>query len=116
MDYNWLCGNINQALEINFDIFDQLIENGDALIIDVREKDELPYVTEFSHQNIPLSMLEKNAVQFERNTIIFFCQAGSRSLQAAQLFSEKNGKFKNIYSLQGGILNWKKNSKRISHE
>ena len=115
-DYEWLCGNVTQALEIDVDIFDDMLESGNTVIVDVREHDEYPPVTEFPHLKVPLSQLEKSFNQESAETIIFFCQAGSRSLQAAQWLSAEQGIAKNIYSLQGGIINWKKNSKRISHD
>jgi sulfur-carrier protein adenylyltransferase/sulfurtransferase len=115
-DYEWLCSNVTQALEIDVDIFDNMLESGNTVIVDVREYDEYPPVTEFPHLKVPLSQLVKNFKQESAETIIFFCQAGSRSLQAAQMLSAEQGIVKNIYSLQGGIINWKKNSKRISHD
>jgi adenylyltransferase/sulfurtransferase len=110
-DYEWLCGNVQQTLEIDVDIFDKMIESGNTIIVDVRELDEHPPVTEFPHLKVPLSQLNKSLSDLKEETIIFFCQAGSRSMKAAQLLSAENGISKNIYSLQGGIINWKKNSK-----
>jgi adenylyltransferase/sulfurtransferase len=115
-DYEWLCGNITQALEIDVDIFDDMLDSGNTIIVDVREDNEYPPVTEFPHLKVPLSQLDKSFNQESAENIIFFCQAGSRSLQAAQRLSAEQGIAKNIYSLQGGIINWKKNSKRISHD
>jgi adenylyltransferase/sulfurtransferase len=115
-DYEWLCGINTQALEINVDNFDQMLDSGNSVIVDVREHDEYPPVTEFPHIKVPLSQLEKSFKPVTAETIIFFCQAGSRSLQAAQWLTSEQGITKNIYSLQGGIINWKKNSKRISHD
>lgn len=110
-DYEWLCGNVQQTLEIDVDIFDKMIESGNTIIVDVREPDEYPPVTEFPHLKVPLSQLNKSLSDIKEETIIFFCQAGSRSMKAAQFLSAENGISKNIYSLQGGIINWKKNSK-----
>lgn len=115
-DYEWLCGTVTQALEIDVDIFDDMLDSGNTVIVDVREHDEYPPVTEFPHLKVPLSQLEKNFNQESADTIIFFCQGGSRSLQAAQRLTAEQGIAKNIYSLQGGIINWKKNSKKISHD
>jgi len=115
-DYEWLCGNFTQALEIDVDLFDDMLDSGNTVIVDVREHDEYPPVTEFPHLKVPLSQLGKNFNQESAETIIFFCQAGSRSLQAAQMLSAEQGIVKNIYSLQGGIINWKKNSKKIGHD
>jgi adenylyltransferase/sulfurtransferase len=115
-DYEWLCGNEQQHLEIDVEIFDKMIDSGNTIVVDVREKDEYPSVSEFVHLQVPLSQLENNLTEIKEDTIIFFCQAGSRSLQAAKLFKEEQRSVKHIYSLQGGIINWKKNSKRISHD
>ena len=111
-DYEWLCGTVTQALEIDVDIFDDMLDSGNTVIVDVREHDEYPPVSEFPHLKVPLSQLEKNFNPESADTIIFFCQGGSRSLQAAQRLSAEQGIAKNIYSLQGGIINWKKNSKK----
>jgi adenylyltransferase/sulfurtransferase len=115
-DYEWLCGNVKEALEINVDIFDQKLDSGNTVIVDVREQDEYPPVTEFPHIKVPLSQMEKRFKSERAETVIFFCQSGSRSLQAAKWLSEEKRITKNIYSLQGGIINWKKNSKRIRHD
>jgi adenylyltransferase/sulfurtransferase len=115
-DYEWLCGNVAQSLEIDVDIFDQMLESGNTVIVDVREHDEYPPVTEFPHIKVPLSQIDTYFNDVTAETIIFFCQGGSRSMQAARSISTDHGIAKNIYSLQGGIINWKKNSKRITHD
>lgn len=106
-DYEWMCGNIAQDVEIDAAQFNELRALENTLIIDVREYDEYPTVTEFPHLKIPLSELENNLNKLRAETIIFFCQAGSRSLKAVQMVSDKIIA-KNILSLHGGIINWKK--------
>jgi adenylyltransferase/sulfurtransferase len=114
-DYEWLCGTGDQSFEIDVKDFDELLSTAGTLIIDVREEHEQPAVTEFTHRKFPLSSLEKIRPPLPADTVIFFCQGGSRSLQAARLMAEQSGTIKNIYSLRGGILHWKKHSKRASH-
>ncbi|MGL6268555.1 MAG: ThiF family adenylyltransferase [Chitinophagaceae bacterium] len=115
-DYAWLCENPSKTFEIDVDFFDQMMEAGNAVIVDVREQDEYPPVTEFPHMKVPFSQFEKSFKPVTAETIIFFCQAGSRSLQAAAWLSSERSIVKNIYSLKGGIINWKKNSKRFSYD
>jgi adenylyltransferase/sulfurtransferase len=88
--------------------FDQLKDNDDVIIIDVREKGELPEVTEFSHLQIPLSRLKNEMPAIMQHTIIAFCQVGQRSLIAARSMADHFGSAKKVYSLGGGIVNWKK--------
>jgi rhodanese-related sulfurtransferase len=40
--------------------------------------------------------------------VVTICQTGKRSREAAKQLSTIFGASKKIYSLQGGILNWKK--------
>jgi molybdopterin/thiamine biosynthesis adenylyltransferase/rhodanese-related sulfurtransferase len=108
MDYEWLCSSqTNNAFEIDAIEFDIFIEDDTAFIIDVREKNEQPFVDEFNHIQIPLSELMNHQLLVEKNNVVVFCQTGKRSLQAAQLLNELFND-KNIYSLKGGIIEWKK--------
>jgi predicted sulfurtransferase len=42
------------------------------------------------------------------DTVLFFCQTGVRSAQAARWVTEKYRNEKMVYSLQGGIINYNK--------
>ncbi len=42
------------------------------------------------------------------DTVLFFCQSGIRSAQAARWMTDTYGNEKIVYSLQGGILHYKK--------
>ena len=107
MDYKWLCASDrNNKFEIDVTEFDELVEDNNTMIIDVREKNEQPAVDEFIHIQIPLSELTNNKLLIKKNTVVLFCQSGKRSLQAAGMlstfFSDKH-----VYSLKGGIAEWK---------
>jgi len=106
-DYNWLCGVTESIFEIDAEKFNALRTNGNVVIIDVREPGETPVVTEFEHTRIPLGSIEKEFVDEGHDTIILFCQSGKRSLQAAALLAGKWGVEKKVFSLAGGILQWK---------
>jgi adenylyltransferase/sulfurtransferase len=94
--------------EIDAETFNSFIQAGTADIIDVRERHELPGANEFPNINIPLGQLPENTAKIKADTVIIFCQTGSRSLQAARILNGIFGKTKKIYSLRGGILGWEK--------
>lgn len=105
-DYEWLCAS-SAVEEIDSAIFNELLRGANANAIDVREKGELPEVTEFCHQRLPLSTLQENLSCITADTVVFFCQSGKRSREAARLLSATFGISKKLYSLRGGILQWK---------
>jgi len=111
-DYEWYCGAKQEPLEITIGDFEQLRANEEITIIDVRETGELPSVNEFSFIQIPLSrfgiVIEKHLI---KNKTIIFCQSGKRSLTAAKMLKEKFPE-SSVYSLKGGIEEWKKHQIR----
>ena len=107
MDYLWLCGSTTEVPEIDSNEFDELRENKVVDIIDVRELDELPEVNEFYHLRIPLKQIGESTPAIEAETVVVFCQSGMRSKKAVALLSGIFGDTKKIYSLKGGIVNWK---------
>ena len=107
MDYDWLCSSqLNNAFEIDVATFDDLMIDSNTTVIDVREKNEQPFVDEFEHMQISLSALMNNQIKIVKDNIVVFCQSGNRSLQAAQLLQSTYNE-KKIYSLKGGIIEWK---------
>jgi len=107
-DYEWLCAAPVQQNEIDPGIFNDMIAKGNIDVIDVRELHETPTVNEFNHIRIPLAQLADNASLIKSGTVIAFCQSGKRSLQATRILSGIFGETKEIYSLRGGIVEWKK--------
>ena len=108
IDYEWLCASPVQQAEIDSDIFNGMVAKGNIDVIDVRELHEMPAVNEFNHIRIPLAQLADNTSLIKADTVIAFCQSGKRSLQAANILSGIFGDKKKIYSLRGGIVEWKK--------
>ncbi len=107
MDYDWLCStSINNELEIDTTAFNDLIADNNTTIIDVREKDEQPFVDEFRHLKIPLTELRTRQTMISGHKVVVFCQSGKRSLEAAKILREIF-KLKKIYSLKKGIVHWK---------
>ena len=105
-DYEWLCNTATLVNEIDATAFNEIIAEGKAAVVDVREKDELPVVTEFSHMQISLSQLQQHASWLTEDTIVVFCLSGKRSAAAAKQLNELFGSSKKIYSLKGGIQQW----------
>jgi len=106
-DYVWLCSS-SPELEIGSSEFDALLAREATEVIDVREPEELPEVNEFITMKIPLAQLKENTGLLKSDRIIFICQSGKRSLQAARMISGIFGQTKKVYSLKGGIIQWKK--------
>ena len=80
-------------------------EKGEYLLLDVRQPEEY----EASHipgaMLIPLGELETRQGELDRGKkIITYCRSGHRSMAAAVVLCGLG--FKNLYSLDGGILNW----------
>jgi len=105
-DYEWLCASPIQEAEIDSDTFNRMM-NGNVDIVDVRELHEMPAVNEFLHTRVPLAQLADNISLIKSDTVIAFCQSGKRSLQAAKILSGIFGDTKKVYSLRGGIVQWK---------
>jgi len=117
-DYEWLCSSKSRhpiaiGSEIDADSFNGLIAKGGVDVIDVREPGEMPAVNDFSNIKIPLALLPENLALINSDTIVAFCQSGKRSLQAVKVLSGIFGDNKKIYSLRGGIAEWKKQKQTI---
>jgi sulfur-carrier protein adenylyltransferase/sulfurtransferase len=108
INYEIECSIDNRLFEIDIEKFDEMLLSKGAKFIDVREYHELPSADEFEHTKIPLSELKNKMNELTEEKIVFFCQSGIRSLQAAAIAAESLGDNKRFYSLQGGILSWKK--------
>lgn len=108
MNYEEECVTEAYQYGIGAEEFDALLMQSDARFIDVREPHELPLITEFDYYRIPLGEIKLKMDELAGGKIIFFCQSGIRSLQAAAMASEYFGEDKRFFSLQGGILSWKK--------
>ena len=107
-NYEELCGNGEDYFYLNVEDFDEWLKAGKTRVIDVREYGEEPAVSEFAHEHIPLSRLPGEFRMTSGERIVFFCQSGTRSAQAARWMMDQFGTDKMAFSLKGGILNYKK--------
>jgi rhodanese-related sulfurtransferase len=86
-----------------------LIENGKAILIDVREAEEfaechIPYAL-----SIPMSVFDKvfhHLVLDAEKTLIFQCKSGGRSGRVCEYMTMIPEGKNNILNLQGGIIAW----------
>lgn len=101
MDYALHCG-IDLTNEISWQQAKALIDQNNALVIDVREYNELPRLEHIKHISMPLSELESNETFLPVDYTIFVCQSGKRSLHAIKILREK-GYLANMFSIKGGI-------------
>ncbi len=87
----------------------RLINHQDAVLVDVREAKEFEGGRLPNAVHIPLSQLAGRASELSKLTsrpVVAYCQNGRRSRMAATALSRIG--FKDIYSLHGGIHEWKK--------
>lgn len=79
-----------------------------TLIVDVRERHEVPILDGKAYKKIPMSeFADFLATDPEEHNIIFICQHGIRSVAAAEALHDKYGAAKQLYSLKGGIAKWR---------
>ena len=96
------------SFDISVEVFDEWLRTGKARVIDVREFGEEPIAFEFEHEQIPLSQLTEKFSMNGQDTVLFFCQSGARSARAARRITDLYGNEKKVYSLRGGLLNYRK--------
>ncbi|WP_157699009.1 rhodanese-like domain-containing protein [Bernardetia litoralis] len=96
----------------------QLLENKDAIMIDVREIEELKIISYDVDTiiNIPLSNFEmefeRQSKSFSKNKrLIIVCRSGRRSQKAAQILLAKE--YSQIYNLKGGIIEWERQKMKV---
>ncbi|MGC4232725.1 MAG: HesA/MoeB/ThiF family protein [Niabella sp.] len=94
-------------LEIGREAFNQWLGKEDVMLVDVRAFGEEPVITEFEYIQIPFNEIENNVHRLIKDNIVLFCASGKRSLAAARQLKQIDSAI-NIYSLKGGIVNWKR--------
>jgi rhodanese-related sulfurtransferase len=85
----------------------QLINHKDAVVVDVRESNELADGRILDSVHVPLGQLKDSLNKLEKHKgrpVITVCRTGSRSGTASAALV-KNG-FEEVYNLKGGIMAW----------
>ena len=103
------CSLINNESinHMNSDELIEFIELNDAILVDVRTEDE--YNSGYIENSLNIDYFSNdfsvNADKLDKNTpIILYCRSGNRSSMSANKISKLG--FKEIYNLEGGILEW----------
>ena len=97
----------NNENNIDYENAKTILKNDkNAILVDVRSPQEYREGHLDGSINIPLYDLEKNSeVINKQNTIILYCQSGSRSNKAIEILEEKG--CTSIYQIEGGLDNIK---------
>lgn len=96
---------------ISFEEAKRLIDNNDAIVLDVRTKMEFVTGHIENSISIPVDLIRnkaKNILNDNSKNIIVYCLSGGRSANASQQLIEMG--FNNVYNL-GAISNWKEKLK-----
>ena len=105
-NYGFFCAD-EFSLEELKDL-EHILSQEKSVLIDVREKNELPKITIFPVLEIPLSDLPENITLLQQfDVLVFICKSGIRSKKAVLLLQEK-GYAKPCYSVQKGVEIFKK--------
>ena len=86
----------------------QLINKENAIVLDVRESNELAQGTIRGAKHLALSVLKQRVDELKSHTdqpVITYCKAGNRSNEACEILKKNN--FTNVMSLKGGLEGWK---------
>ena len=86
----------------------QLINKQDAIVLDVRESNELAQGTIRGAKHLALSVLKQRVDELKSHVdqpVIAYCKAGNRANEACEILKKNN--FSNVMSLKGGLDGWK---------
>jgi len=89
----------------------RLMNDGHALVLDIRDNAEFNAGRVPKSKNIPLADLDKRIdeiAKFKGKPVIIACKTGTRS--AAALRTLKQQGFSDLYQLQGGVTAWQQAS------
>ncbi len=106
-DYEWLCA-VPQRGITEIDVLEWHQNFLDHLFVDIREPHELPRLDALCSSlglewmELPLSSLENEISSLIGRKVVFVCQAGMRSLMAADILM-KASPDSAVFSLKGGV-------------
>lgn len=103
-EYEHQTGKANQLNPVNAI---RIMNNEDALVLDVRESSEFGKGHIKSAKNIPFSTLKdklKDIMKYKDAAVLAYCNSGSVSNKACRVL-QKEG-FTNVHNIAGGINSW----------
>ncbi len=95
------------AVDIGIPQAVRLINDEDAVVIDVREDAEVAGGRIPNAKHVPLSVLKQRLKELERyrdRPVVLVCRSGSRSGAAVSILRKAG--FERVYNLKGGMLAW----------
>jgi len=103
--------SIKGAVKLSPKIFKDSIENNDAQLVDVRTPKE--FHVDHIENAVNINYFSKKftdsiSLLNTKKPVFIYCRSGKRSTKSVSMF--KKAGFKYVYELEGGILNWKKES------
>ncbi len=97
---------MSQLVEVDATTAHQWVEAGEAVLVDVREPNELLHARVDGAVHIPLSAFDFDAMpKASGRKVVFLCAHGNRSWQVGQHFVTE-GLLDEAYNLTNGIAAW----------
>ena len=85
----------------------EMIDRGDAAVVDVREDWEYARDHIANAQHMPLGrIISKPKDSIQRDDLIFVCEVGQRSAVAAEMAAALG--MQRVYNLEGGMTAWRR--------
>lgn len=92
--------------EIDAETAKAWVDDGEAVLVDVREQPELMEATIPGAVHVPMSAFDPSQVPSgDGRKIVFFCAHGMRSLNVGAYMTSQGG-LDEAYSMTGGIVAW----------
>jgi rhodanese-related sulfurtransferase len=85
----------------------RMMNDGDTLLLDVRETADYGKSHIKDAKNVPSSSLKdklKDILQYKDKAVLAYCASGATSAQACKTL--KNAGFTNVHSIDGGLSGW----------
>lgn len=107
----------NKGIHVNAEKFNELIEDPNTILVDMRNHYESE-IGHFKNAIIPdvdtfrdsLDIIEKDLDEFkEDKKLVMYCTGGIRCEKASAYYKHKG--FKNVYQLEGGIIEYTRQAK-----
>ncbi|MGB5418083.1 rhodanese-like domain-containing protein [Algibacter sp.] len=102
------------GVRISPEIFNDSISNNETQIIDVRTPKEFKLYHIEGAENINYyseKFADSVRLLNPKKAVFLYCRSGKRSSESVTVFKELG--FKNIYDLEGGIINWTKEGYKV---
>jgi len=87
----------------------QMMNDGDTIVVDVRDESEFKNGHVLNARNLPVSKLDERMHEIEKfkdRDIVLYCDSGMRTTRASAKL-KKNG-FEKLHVIAGGLTAWEK--------